>query len=134
MAGRWKAGFRYGTAISAGDHTDGRRVVLASITALASLAISGPAVASTKTTRATATPKLTQLGHVTFWECSAKTTEMLVVVNTLTLHPGQTLDITFTVRNLAATGCNYTVPVAGTAAGAAATTLQAAPAGPSASK
>ncbi len=101
-------------------------VVLASMTALA---MSGPAVASTKTTRATATPKLTQLGHVTFWECSAKTTEMLVVVNTLTLHPGQTLAITFTVRNLAVTGCNYTAPAASTAAGAPATTLQAGPCG-----
>ncbi len=30
-------------------------------------------------------PKLAQLGHATFWECLAKTTELLVAVNTLTV-------------------------------------------------
>jgi hypothetical protein len=66
---------------------------------------------------------------VTFWECKSKTTEMLVAVNSLSLHPGQVLDITFTVRNLAAAACNYTAPYAGSAPGAAATTLQIGPCG-----
>ena len=40
------------------------------------------------------------------------TTELLVAVNTLTLHPGRSLDITFTVRNSAPTACSYTAPYA----------------------
>jgi hypothetical protein len=79
-----------------------------------------PARASTATTRAAASPKLTQLGQVTFWECKSKMTEMLVAVNSLSMHPGQVLDITFTVRNLAAAACNYAAPYAGTAPGATA--------------
>jgi hypothetical protein len=74
-------------------------------------------------------PKLAQVGHVVFWECPAKTTELLVAVNTLTLHPGATLDISFTVRNGAATACNYTAPYAGVAPGPTVTTLQAGPCG-----
>ena len=76
-----------------------------------------------------AAPKLAQLGHATFWECPSKTTQLLVAVNTLTLHPGATLTITFTVRNGAATACNYTAPYAGAAPGPTATTLQAGPCG-----
>jgi len=74
-------------------------------------------------------PKLAQLGHVTFWECHAKTTELLVAVNTLTLHPGATLQISFTVRNGASTPCNHTAPYAGVTPGPTATTLQAGPCG-----
>ncbi|MGA2932074.1 MAG: hypothetical protein ABSE98_08320 [Acidimicrobiales bacterium] len=74
-------------------------------------------------------PKLAQVGHVVFWECPAKTTELLVAVNTLTLHPGATLDISFTVRNGATTACNYTAPYAGVAPGPTATTLEAGPCG-----
>jgi hypothetical protein len=88
-----------------------------------------PAGAAITTTRAAGSPRLTQLGHVTFWECKAKTTEMLVAVNTLTLHPGSTLAITFTVRNQAATGCNYTAPSVGSTPGATSSTLQAGPCG-----
>jgi hypothetical protein len=66
---------------------------------------------------------------VTFWECKSKTTEMLVVVNALTLHPGQALDITFTVRNQAAKACDYTAPCTSVAPGATASTLQAGPCG-----
>jgi len=47
----------------------------------------------------------------------------------LTLHPGATLTITFTVRNGAATARNYTAPYAGAAPGPTATTLQAGPCG-----
>jgi hypothetical protein len=74
-------------------------------------------------------PKLVQLGHATFWECPAKSTELLVAVNTLTLHPGAALTITFTVRNQSAKACSYTAPYAGAATGPTATTLQAGPCG-----
>ena len=54
----------------------------------------------------------------------------LALVDTLTLHPGATLTITFTVRNGAATPCNYTAPfAAGAAPGPTATTLEAGPCG-----
>ena len=76
-----------------------------------------------------AAPKLAEVGHATFWECPSKTTQLLVAVNTLTLHPGATLTISFTVRNGAATACNYTAPYAGAAPGPTATTLQAGPCG-----
>ena len=62
-------------------------------------------------------PKLAQTGHVTFWDCPSKTTLLLVVVNTLTLHPGATLDVSFTVRNGGTASCNYTAPYAGVAPG-----------------
>jgi len=74
-------------------------------------------------------PTLARVGHVTFWECRAKTTELLVAVNTLTLHPGATLQVSFAVRNGASTPCNYTAPYAGTTPGPTATTLQAGPCG-----
>jgi hypothetical protein len=100
---------------------------------LGALALLAPAATaaggSSGTTRSAASPKLTQLGHVTFWECKSKTTEMLVAVNSLSLHPGQPLVVTFTVRNQAATSCNYTAPYAGAAAGATASSLQAGPCG-----
>jgi hypothetical protein len=54
---------------------------------------------------------------------------LLVAVNTLTLHPGATLTISFTVRNQAATACSYTAPYAGAATGPTATALQAGPCG-----
>jgi hypothetical protein len=71
--------------MSAGD----RRICGGGVLAVASLASASvaavavvvPAGASTTTTRAAASPKLTQLGHVTFWECKSKTTEILVAVN-----------------------------------------------------
>jgi hypothetical protein len=99
------------------------------LTVLSAPALMASAAASAATTRAATSPKLTQLGHVTFWECKSRTTEMLVALNALSLHPGQALDITFIVRNQAATACNYTAPYAGSAPGATATTLQAGPCG-----
>jgi hypothetical protein len=74
-------------------------------------------------------PKLVQIGHVTFWECPAKTTQMLVGVNALTLHPGTPLTINFTVRNVGTAACNYTAPYAGAAPGPTSATLQAGPCG-----
>jgi hypothetical protein len=81
----------------------------------------------TKTTTTThpAALRLARSGKVGFWECSAKTTEMLVAVNTLTLHPGATLDVSFTVKNVGSASCNYTAPYAGVEPGPTSTSLQA---------
>jgi hypothetical protein len=75
------------------------------------------------------TPKLAQAGHATFWDCPSKTTELLVVINTLTLHPGASLNVSFTVRNGGTTSCNYTAPYAGAAPGPTSTSLTAGPCG-----
>jgi hypothetical protein len=86
---------------------------------------------TTTTTHAThpAHPKLDQVGHVSFWECPAKTTEMLVAVNTLTLHRGATLNVSFTVRNVGTASCNYTAPYASVAPGPTRGMLEAGPCG-----
>ena len=47
--------------------------------------------------------KLAELGHGVFWECPAKTTEILIGVNNLDLHPGQRLNVNFIVKNLGST-------------------------------
>lgn len=105
--------------------------VACGITLAALVPVAGPPAAakSTTTTHHSSAPKLDALGHVKFWECSAKTTEMLVAVNTLTLHPGSTLGITFVVKNTGTASCNYTAPYAGAAPGPTSTTLQAGPCG-----
>ena len=87
------------------------------------------AKASTTTTHHSSAPKLDAVGNVKFWECPAKTTRMLVAVNTLTLHPGSTLDITFIIKNTGTKSCNYTAPYAGVAPGPTSTTLEAGPCG-----
>ena len=74
-------------------------------------------------------PRLAQAGHVAFWDCPAATTELLVALNTLTLHPGRSLDVTFAVRNGATTACTYTALFAEGAAGRTSTTLKAGPCG-----
>ena len=74
-------------------------------------------------------PKLDAVGNVKFWECPSKTTKMLVALNTLTLHPGSTLSITFVVRNTGTKPCSYTAPYADIAPGPTTTTLQAGPCG-----
>jgi hypothetical protein len=93
------------------------------------LVATAPVPAGASRSGAHAAPKLAQVGHAVFWECPAKTTELLVAVNTLTLHPGATLDISFTVRNTGTTACHYTAPYAGVAPGPTATTLSAGPCG-----
>ncbi len=109
----------------------GMLVALALALAPAVLAPAGAAAAakSTKSTKTPPTSKLVQVGHGTFWECNAKTTQILVGVNTLTLHPGSTLNIDFVVRNEAAAECNYVAPYAGAAPGPTSTALQAGPCG-----
>ena len=87
------------------------------------------AKSTTTTTHHSSAPKLDAVGHVKFWECASKTTQMLVAVNTLTLHPDATLDITFIVKNTGTSSCNYTAPYAGVAPGPTSTTLQAGPCG-----
>lgn len=57
------------------------------------------------------THKLLLQGPITFWECSKKTTQALIGVNTLTLHPGDTLHVNFIVRNESTSPCNYVAPV-----------------------
>ena len=74
-------------------------------------------------------PKLDAVGNVKFWECPSKTTKMLVALNTLTLHPGSMLSITFVVRNTGTKPCSYTAPYADIAPGPTTTTLQAGPCG-----
>jgi hypothetical protein len=81
------------------------------------------------TTHHSSAPKLDAVGNVKFWECPSKTTRMLVAVNTLTLHPGSTLTITFIIKNTGAKSCNYTAPYAGIAPGPTSTSLQAGPCG-----
>src|SRR5579872_6889412 len=81
------------------------------------------------TTHHSSAPKLNAVGNVKFWECPSKTTKMLVAVNTLTLHPGSTLSITFIVKNTGTNPCNYTAPYAGIAPGPTSATLQAGPCG-----
>ena len=95
-----------------------------------SLVMRGPASAAPKKGTASAkAPKLAETGKATFWDCPSKTTLLLVVVNTLTLHPGETLDVSFTVRNGAKTSWNYTAPDAGVTPGPTSTTLTAGPCG-----
>jgi len=74
-------------------------------------------------------PTLVRTGHAAFWDCPSTTTELLVVVNTLTLHPGAKLNLSFTVRNGAETSCNYTAPDAGVDPRPTSTTLNAGPCG-----
>lgn len=74
-------------------------------------------------------PVLAESGKVRFWECPAVTTELLVAVNTLTLHPGTTLDVSFTVKNESPVSCNYTAPYASVEPGPTSNALQAGPCG-----
>jgi hypothetical protein len=107
--------------------------VLAALMAAAVVAspvVTGSAgAAKEKGTTLAKAPTLAETGPATFWDCPSKTTLLLVVVNTLTLHPGDTLDVSFTVRNGATTSCNYTAPYAGVAPGPTSTTLTAGPCG-----
>ena len=103
-------------------------VALATVTASATGSLLAAPAAGAKGGAHGAPPKLAQAGHVTFWECPAATTELLVAVNTLTLHPGRSLDITFAVRNSAPTACSYTAPYT-EAPGPTPTTLEAGPCG-----
>lgn len=91
----------------------------------------GPAAAENKatTTHHSPAPKLDAVGNVKFWECPSKTTKMLVALNTLTLHPGSTLTITFIIRNTGTMSCNYTAPYAGITPGPTTSALQAGPCG-----
>jgi hypothetical protein len=102
--------------------------VLVAVLASGGVAAAKPAQ-STKTTKTLSASKLVQVGHGTFWECKAKTTQILVGVNTLTLHPGSTLNIDFVVRNEAAAECNYVAPYTSQAPGPTSTALQAGPCG-----
>jgi hypothetical protein len=109
----------------------GRRVagLAAALVVLASAAAAGPLAAGASSHPRPKAHPLVQTGRTTFWECPKKTTQILVAVNTLTLHRGATLNVNFTVRNGAAAPCNYTAPYAGAAPGPTAATLEAGPCG-----
>ncbi len=93
-----------------------RPVVVAASAAVVTLLLAGTTsmagAAPRKGTTLAKAAQLAQSGHAAFWECPAKTTEMLVAVNTLNLHSGSTLHISFTVRNDGTVSCNYTAPYA----------------------
>jgi hypothetical protein len=90
----------------------------------------GAAVASSTSTKSKGTSsKLVQIGSGSFWECGKKTTQVLVAINTRTLHPGQTLNVNFVVKNKSPKACNYVAPYAGAAPGPTSTALQAGPCG-----
>jgi hypothetical protein len=93
--------------------------VLVLSAAAAVLALLGPAASGTAgaSTSHRSAPKLAQLGHACFWECPAKTTTLLVAVNTLTLRPGNTLIIGVTVRSNGTSSCNDTAPASATRRG-----------------
>jgi hypothetical protein len=103
--------------------------VAMALVALVPLGVTGAAAAPRKGTTLAKAPPLAQSGHASFWSCPAKTTEMLVAVSTVTLHPGATLTISFTVRNGGAASCNYTAPYAGVEPGPTSTALTAGPCG-----
>jgi hypothetical protein len=104
-------------------------MVVASVSSVGLAGSAGAAKEKGTTITVGKAPKLAETGQVTFWDCPSKTTLLLVVVNTLTLHPGATLDVSFTVRNGAKTSCNYTAPYAGVSPGPTSTTLTAGPCG-----
>jgi hypothetical protein len=103
------------------------------LAAVSALALAAPAAAASHHKKAAPPPapshKLLLQGNVVFWECPAKTTKALVGVNSLTLHPGNTLTINFIVRNTGALPCNYVAPYAGVVPGPTAPTLQVGPCG-----
>jgi len=71
-----------------------RRVVVAATAAVVTLSLAGAETTSMagaahrKGTTLAKAAQLAQSGHAAFWECPAKTTEMLVAVNTLNLQSG----------------------------------------------
>ncbi|HEY3844748.1 MAG TPA: hypothetical protein VGL48_15965 [Acidimicrobiales bacterium] len=85
--------------------------------------------AAQPTAKATKTVKLAQLGHGTFWECPSATTALLVGVNQLSLHPGQTLKVEFLAKNQGTSACNYVAPYAGAAPGPTSSLLSVGPCG-----
>ncbi|MFZ0251110.1 MAG: hypothetical protein WAL61_14285 [Acidimicrobiales bacterium] len=105
-------------------------VAVVGLSALAPLVVAEPATAAPrKGTTLQKPPALAQSGPVAFWSCPARTTEILVALNTLTLHPGGTLDLSFTVKNGGTASCNYTAPYAGVTPGPTTTALTAGPCG-----
>jgi hypothetical protein len=117
------------TGRRAGAFAVGVGIALASLVPVAVAAASVAATRATHTSTSTAASKLAKVGHGSFWECPTKSTELLIAVNTLTLHPGNTLNITFAAKNQGAKACNYVAPYAGAAPGPTSTALQVGPCG-----
>lgn len=128
----WRERCRPGAATAAGASVPGAvTMAAAAIVAVALLvsALGTPAGAAKKGTTLAKAPALAQSGRAVFWDCPARTTDLLVALNTLTLRPGATLRISFTVRNTGSSSCNYTAPYAGTEPGPTSTALTAGPCG-----
>jgi hypothetical protein len=105
---------------------------LAAIATAVLIMAAAPSPAGAKTTHKTTAqspPKLAQAGHGTFWECSAKSTGLLVGVNRLTLHPSQVLNLDFIAKNNGTTPCNYVAPYVSGGTGVVSTALQIGPCG-----
>lgn len=76
-----------------------------------------------------AVSRLAQRGHGAFGQCPASTTTLLIAVNRLALHPGQTLTVHFVAKNRGAAACTYTGPLGEPSTGSATTSLQMGPCG-----
>lgn len=85
--------------------------------------------APAKTPVVRAPTRRSRTAHVAFWECPAKSTSVLVAVDALVLHPGQTLHLSFIAKNLGQTACSYVAPYAGVAPGPTAAALTMGPCG-----
>ena len=119
-----------GQACCVAEYARRRMGMVAAVLALSTLVGGAPAAAaSAHHAAAKAGPKLAQSGHAAFWDCPAKSTELLVGVNTLTLHAGSPLTVSFTVRNVGTAPCGYTAPYASIAPGPTSTALTAGPCG-----
>jgi hypothetical protein len=103
--------------------------VLGPVWGVATATATGAGATAAAARRPSAPPKTVLLGHNTFWECPARTTALLIAVNRLDLHPGQTLNVDFIVKNEGATACNYVAPYAGVSPGPTTPALQVGPCG-----
>jgi hypothetical protein len=111
------------------------RTGIASAIALAGIGVGTvvgvtPAAAAVRTAHHTAAvSRLAQRGHGPFGQCPARTTTLLIAVNRLELHPGQTLTVDFIATNEGTSACSYTGPAAATLPGSATASLSAGPCG-----
>jgi hypothetical protein len=85
--------------------------------------------ARAKTPVVRAPTRRSRTAHVAFWECPAKSTSVLVAVDALVLHPGQTLHLSFIAKNLGQAACSYVAPYAGVVPGPTAAALAMGPCG-----
>ena len=87
------------------------------------------AAKSTTTTTHPSAPKLNVVGHVRFWECPSKSTEMLVDREHPHAAPRVHADAHLPRQEPGPSSCNYTAPYASVAPGPTSTALEAGPCG-----